>query len=319
MRTEVYACYNLNENERSISSSGGIYPLIARGVLNNGYTVYAACYTENLDVAHKRIENNEDLINSQGSKYVQSYLQSTLKDVLTDLINGSKVLFVGTPCQCYAVASIVEEKKLDRFNIVLIDFVCHGVTSRAAWRAYRVSFRKHHGKLVKINMRDKSTGWRNANYAWKEITETGQEFIIPRKQAIYMKGMIANLYTRPCCTDCRFKGIDRCTDITLGDYWGVKDILPDMDDDRGTSLVLVHTPRGKDIMNSIRCKIKLAKGNIAKAIDDNPCITESTTYNPLSEKFYQRISKDEDFCRVVENLVKPSLIRKVWRKIRTIV
>lgn len=314
MITRAFACYSLNEEERSHSSSGGIYPLIAREVLRNGGVVYAACYDNNLDVAHKLIENIDGVLDSQGSKYVQSSLSTSFRSIISRLNDGEEVLFVGTPCQCAGLVSLTNETKTPRSYLHIIDFVCHGVPGRVAWNGYKKS-RSIDGNIIdSINMRDKSTGWTNGNYAWKETMVNGETTVTPRRQNPYMKGMLANLYLRPSCFACSFKGINRCTDITLGDYWGVWDHLPEMDDNKGTSLVLVHTEQGMRLFEGIKDFIKIADADIERAIKANSCIAEATKYNIKREEFFDRLNSGEDFITIVDDLTKTSLISKVKNK-----
>ena len=316
MITKAFACYNLDENERKNSSSGGIYPLIAREVLRNGGVLYAACYNDNLDVVHKAIEAEDYIFDSQGSKYVQSSLSRTFHEIIKRLKNGEKILFIGTPCQCEGLVSLINTTRTPRQNLYVIDFVCHGVPGRVAWNAYKESMEKSGKSLVSVNMRDKSTGWTNGNYAWKETTASEETIITPRRQHAYMRGMLANLYIRPSCFTCEFKGVDRCTDITLGDYWGIWNHLPEMDDDKGTSLVLVHSEQGEMLLNSIKACIKIADADIEKAVRGNSCIVEPTKYNRKREEFFVRIGKGEDFKKVVDDLTKMSMLSKVKNKVK---
>ncbi|SFG64960.1 Coenzyme F420 hydrogenase/dehydrogenase, beta subunit C-terminal domain [Oribacterium sp. WCC10] len=311
MITKAFACYSLNDEERSHSSSGGIYPLIAREVIHNGGVVYAACYDDNLDVCHRTIENEHEIVDSQGSKYVQSSLSTTFRSIISRLRNYESVLFVGTPCQCAGLVSLVNETKTPRTHLYVIDFVCHGVPGRVAWNGYKKSKSLEGNNIASINMRDKSTGWTYGNYAWKEIMDNGSTTVTPRRQNPYMKGMLANLYLRPSCYSCSFKGVNRCTDITLGDYWGVWDHLPEMDDNKGTSLVLVHTEQGMRLFEGITDSIKIADANIERAIKGNSCIAESTKYNEKREEFFERLNKGENFITIVDGLTKTSLISKV--------
>lgn len=319
MTTRTFACYSLNEAERSNSSSGGIYPLLAKEVIQSGGIVYAACFNEKLEVIHKPIEREKDITYSQGSKYVQSSLSFTFQNIISELRKGRKVLFVGTPCQCAGLNSLILFSKVDRSNLVLVDFVCHGVPGRKAWNAYKESYKKMGNELASVNMRDKSSGWTNGNYSWKETTTDGKTIITPRRKNAFMRGMLANLYLRPSCFECRFKGLDRCTDITLGDYWGVWKYMPEMDDNKGTSLVIVHTDQGLHLFYKVRESLKVAEADIEKATIKNSCIVESTKYNRKREEFFCRLSKGDDFISIVDILTKVSLINKLKSKVKGII
>lgn len=318
MITKAYACYSLRENERMNSSSGGIYPLIAETVLSMGGVVFAACY-DALDVKHKKINSIEDLSSSQGSKYVASDLKNTIQQVEQYLMDGVYVLFVGMPCQCAGLKSYLEIRKVDQGKLLIIDFICHGAPSKIAWNAYKKSLIDRGRELVLVNMRDKTTGWSNGDYAWYEKTSDGKVIITPRRKAPYMRGTLANLYTRPSCFECAFKGVDRCTDITLGDYWGVHSHLPEMDDNKGTSLVLIHTEKGMQTLNTIKESIRWAEGNIDEAIKNNICLIQSTTRNENSKEFYRRLNSGEDFIQIVDDLLKVSMMSKIKNKMKSLI
>lgn len=319
MITKAFACYNLIEEERSRSSSGGIYPLIAREMLCDGGVIFAACYDDNLDVVHRLIESEDGIHDSQGSKYVQSSLSKTFRSIISRLNDGGKVLFVGTPCQCAGLISLVNVTKTPRSGLYVMDFVCHGVPGRAAWNGYKKSRSLGGNNITSINMRDKSTGWTNGDYAWKETMSNGEDVVTPRRKNPFMNGMLANLYLRPSCFDCGFKGIDRYTDITLGDYWGVWDHLPEMDDNKGTSIVLVHTEQGMQLFDRIKDSIKIADADIKRAVERNSCIVEATKYSKKREVFFERLNKGEDFITIVNDLTRTSLIGKVKNKMIKIV
>jgi len=319
MITKAYACYNLDEDERVRSSSGGVYPLIAKQILAHNGVVYAACYDDNLEVIHNRINTEDGLRASQGSKYVQSKIGNTFASVVQDMRGGKDVLFVGTPCQCAGLDSYIKGLKLDRTCLILMDFVCHGVPSNVAWKSYKNKYIKNNDRLITINMRDKSTGWRTGNYAWREVTASGKVSVTPRRQVSYMKGMLANLFIRQSCFECQFKGIDRVTDFTLGDFWGVEKCLPELDDDKGTSLVLVHTEKGLSLFESIHDKIMFAAADISKAVEGNACLEQSTKYNPKREEFFRRFNSGEEFVSIIDALTRVSIGTKVINKMKNII
>ena len=301
MNTTLYAAYNVNEKERMESSSGGIYSLIAEYVINHNGTVYAACYNEKLEVQHCRIDSVQNIVKSRGSKYVQSLLGDTYQRVYSDLNENRMVLFVGTPCQCAGLLKFLPEKF--NYNLICVDFICHGVPSKKTWEEYKRSVEKKVGKINSVNMRNKSTGWSKCKYSWK-INGGNREYIQPQSENTYMRGFIANLYLRPSCYKCCFKGINRQTDITLGDFWGVWNLMPDMDDNKGTSLVFVHSEKGKRILEDLKGKMIIAEADIEEAIKINTSMIKSSTPNIKSVEFRKRMVAGEDFINVVQDLLK---------------
>lgn len=305
------------------SSSGGIYPLAARTVMRQGGTVYAACYDDDLNVVHERITDEEGLKKSIGSKYICSTLNNTFGSVREDLQSGLPVLFVGTPCQCEGLLSYLEVVCEDRENLTVMDFVCHGIPGRVPWREYRKSLLKQGLDLKEVNMRDKKTGWTRAEYSWKLTDRQGNTRYIGQKQIPFMKGMIKNLYCRHSCYECPFKGIDRNTDLTVGDYWGVWKLQPEMDDNKGTSLLMIHTERGLELWNDIRQDVTYKEADVSGAVEANVCIVRSCSRNPDRDVFFKRLRAGEDFSVIVKDLTKESawnsLKDKAKRKMRSVI
>lgn len=293
---KAVACYHKDEKVRSGSSSGGVYYALAKEIIKeNGY-VFAACYDENLEVVHREIRTEEELIESCGSKYVSSHLGDSFQRIKEHLKNDDKVLFVGTPCQCAGLLSYVEK---ERKNLLCVDFVCHGVPSRVAWRKYLATKENQIGKIKKINMRDKSTGWSKYQYSWKMVNDKGVYTELQSDNS-YMKGFVSDIYLRPSCYECCFKGVNRLTDITLGDYWGCWNIQPDMDDNKGTSLVLLHNEKGKTyfdkILNCFVCK----EAMLHQAVLANPSICKTASKNSKRNTFFERIKGGLDFERSIQ-------------------
>lgn len=314
MITKAYACYNNNAITRANSSSGGIYPLLAISIIQEGGIVFAACYDDKLNVFHKKIDKIEDISLSQGSKYVASDLGETFKWIKETSKAGKRVLFMGTPCQCAGLLSFIEAEKLNKEMIVVVDCVCHGVPGKVPWNAYKKSLEKKNFILRSVNMRDKCTGWTKGNYSWSLTDEKGNIAVMPKSKNPFMKGMLSNLTIRPSCFDCKFKGINRMTDITLGDYWGIWNHLPEMDDNKGTSLVLIHSEQGMNLFNNIKNNITWGDAVIDKAVNGNRCIVDSTKYNPKREAFFARLHRGEDFVSIVEDLTKVQTIERIKAK-----
>ena len=319
MKTEAYACYLLSAEDRARSSSGGAFFAVAKKILENNGVVYGACYSEQLEVIHKRIDSIDSLKQAQGSKYAESILNNTFQNVVNDLLKGHTVLFSGTPCQCAGLLSFIRVRKIQKDRLFVVDCVCHGVPSPKAWKAYLAAMENKGLKLKHVNMRDKSSGWTNGNYSWYEVTCEGKKIYTPRRQSPYMIGMLKNYYTRPSCYECRFKGVERSTDMTLGDYWGVENYQPDMDDNKGTSLVFIHTEKGRELFDSIKQDMKWACADIVSAVKGNPCITESTNRNPRENEFYQKLRAGQDFISVINSMSKETTAHKILRKVRSII
>ena len=288
--TLAFAAQSKNDALRMSSSSGGIFSEIASEILKNKGIVYGACYDAEFNVYHLGVNHEEDLSLLRGAKYTESWLGNTFIDVHQKLMEGRTVLFSGTPCQVEGLLGFLGE---DFDNLICIDFICHGVPSPMAWLEY-VKFRAqidNNGVLpIEINMRDKSTGWSHYSYSnlykyqkkeFKEIS-TNNEF---------MQLFTSNCILRQSCEHCHFKGYDRVSDITLGDFWGIWDILPEIDDNKGTSAVLIHTTKGKRIWNCIMDRIVYKEVTKEQISRQNPSIIDSSIVdhnrNVILKSIYQ--------------------------------
>ena len=314
METRLYGCYNKNETVRSKSSSGGIFPLLASYVIQKGGAVYGAAYDDMLEVRHIRISEEGQIPLLQGSKYVASKQDGTFRKVRQDLAEGRHVLYTGTPCQCEGLLVYLDTVRCSMENLLTADCVCHGVPGYAPWRAYQKAMEDRGFTLREVNMRDKSSGWSRSRYSWRLKNSGGQEKVIPRSEAPFMKGMLANLYCRPSCYTCPFKGIERRTDFTLGDYWGVWRVQPELDDNKGTSLVMVHSEKGQEVFDALQDMIVCGKTEADLAVQSNECILKSCSTNPSRDTFFQRLSDGEDFIEIIEDMTKESYLKKARKK-----
>lgn len=304
METRVYACYNRDDNIRSKSSSGGIYYLLAKEFLCRGGVVFAACY-DGLDVVHKRIEDENELLNSMGSKYMPSDLGNTFTAVKNELIKGKTVLFAGISCQSSGLLSYMKSCNTDCTNLITVDVICHGVPSKKAWKSYCDSLSATGFDLASVNMRDKSSGWKN--YSWRLTDTNGASRTQLNADNPYMKGFVSDIYLRPSCSNCRFKVVERNTDMTLGDYWGVNKVQPDMDDDKGTSLVFVHSEAGQKLFDAVSDSVVRTSALVEEAVKHNPSVVSSSVVSDKRTVFFQRSAEGEDFCGIVEELTKKPL------------
>lgn len=193
---------------------------------NEGGVVFGAAFDDDFLVHHIAIESIEDLKLLQGSKYLQSKIQNKYKEAQDFLNKGRKVLFSGTACQIAGLKSFLR-KEYD--NLFAIDVLCHGVPSQKAWQKYlEDKEKKYDSSLNKIEFRNKATGWKE--YSVKIAFSNSKTYTEIFPVDDYMKLFLCNICLRPSCYDCKFKSLNRPSDITLGDCWGVESYMPDMDD-----------------------------------------------------------------------------------------
>lgn len=291
LHTLAYAVKNRNEKERQASTSGGIFSLLAKNVINQGGMVFGAAYSGDFTVQHTAVTNLTELSCLRGAKYTQSIIGTSFREVETILKSGCQVLFSGTPCQCSGLKAFLGK---DYDNLLLADLICHGVPSPRVWQDY-IDYRssKENGGIrpVRINMRSKASGW--SRYGYSAEFDYGGGYItrVHCSRDLFMKAFVGNICLRNSCSDCVTKGIERCTDFTLGDYWGVWDQHPEFDDNKGTSIVFVHSEKGKKVLEKIADQIDCLKADVGEAYKENLSLIKSSPAHEKREEFLGRVNK----------------------------
>ena len=287
-----------NDKHRNNSSSGGIFPILAEKVLTDGGYVCGAAYNDNNEVEHIIINNINELSKLRGSKYIQSVIGNVYKEVKELLCQNKLVFFTGTPCQ---VAGLYSYLQKDYENLVTADLVCHGVPSSKYYKKYLVEMNLEKGeKVLNTNFRDKRNGWNPS--LTTTTTTTTRCFSQPASQDSYMCAFLKNISLRESCFDCPFQNIPRQADITLGDYWGVSAYKKSLDDQKGTSVVLVNNTKGENYINQIKDEcIFFEETPIEPALKFNPCIYKSVDKPEQNKKlFLDLLSNGSSLKRAVD-------------------
>ena len=312
---KAYAVKNKNEEVREKSSSGGMFSLLAEKVLQDGGVVFGVAFDENWQLKHIYVENIEDLQIFRGSKYLQSIVGETYSKLKDFLIEGRKVMYTGTPCQIEGLKSYLGK---EYENLFTQDIICHGVPSPKVHERYLKYLRdKYKTKNIKnIIHRTKINGWKN----WcVNIKFDNSEYIKAHEQDPYMQAFLRNTSLRESCYNCQFKKKHRISDITLADFWGIENVTPEMDDDRGTSLVIINSEKGKKIFEQIKDKIIYKQVDFEEAIQYNPSMTTSVKPDPNREKFFENLDKMPFDELVKKYTYTPSAFKRILWKVKRVV
>lgn len=286
---EYYAAFNLEEKDRIKSSSGGMVSLIAKTTLKKKGVVYGVALEEK-QAKNIRIDNEKELYKIMGSKYVQSEIGHTLKNVKQDLDDQKQVLFTGTPCQIEGLRSYLNK---DYNNLTCVSIICHGVPSPEIFKKYiEEKEKKNSSKLKKINFRNKQLGWHNYNIEYEY--DNGKKEVVPASKDIYMSGYLKDYFLRECCYNCQMKYGEKSTaDIIIGDFWGIESTLPEIDDDKGVSAIVINSAKGKDIFEELKANIKYEKVSLEDISNGNPMLVTSTRYTKNKDNFFKLIESHE--------------------------
>ncbi|MDO5424150.1 MAG: Coenzyme F420 hydrogenase/dehydrogenase, beta subunit C-terminal domain [Eubacteriales bacterium] len=262
------------------SSSGGIFRVLAEEILAKEGVVYGAAW-EGLTVQHIRVTEKEMLARLSGSKYVQSRIGSTYRQVKEDLEQQRQVLFSGTPCQN---AGLLRYLQKDYENLTTVDIVCHGVPSEKLFQAYLADV---HGKenVKSVAFRTKEFGQNCANGV---VTyQNGKKKMISASLDPFEKGFHKSLFLRKSCYECRYAAPPRAADFTLGDFWGLEKYNPALKDERGVSVVLLNTEKAEKMWTELSQKLSLCeKVPLETALKSNRFRKKSRRH-PARERFFR--------------------------------
>lgn len=288
---KVYAAYSKDEEIRIDSTSGGIFSVLGQNQYNKGSYVGGAVYNEDHTVS--QIMNNEpsSLGKLRSSKYLQSNATNVYKKIKKLLSEQKRVLFCGTPCQIQALYRFLGNRDYD--NLVTIDFICRGVNSPKVFLSYMKMLETQFGaKANRIKFKAKEWGWHR--FSMRVNFENGKEYCKDRYHDLFFIGYLqSGNFARPSCYDCPFKGFPQKSDITLADFWGIENIDPTMDQDKGTSLVMVNSKKGEQLFNEIKNDIVWKQFTLEQARLCNPAMDSSLTpSNDNRNEFFNALDKD---------------------------
>lgn len=255
-KPNFYAVKHRSDEVRMQSSSGGMFTAISDWILEQGGSVYGAAFDADFQVRHMRTTTKAERNSFRGSKYVQSDLGSAFLQVKSDLASGIPVLFSGTPCQVAGLNLFLMRVKADTRSLYLCDLVCHGTPSTKLWQSHLVLLSSQYKSSIKSYLfRDKNGGWRD--YHISVGFQNGSVVRDNRQVCSYSNLFSMDLALRPSCYRCPFANLHRPSDITIGDFWGIENSIPEFEDKKGISLVLTSTPKGHLLFQSVKNRLEV--------------------------------------------------------------
>ena len=310
---QLLAVLNKDEQDRSRAASGGMFILLAQQIIHKGGVVFGAAFEPDFSVAHCAAETEADLYRFCGPKYTQSVISDSYQQALSFLKQGRQVLFSGTPCQIMGLRTFLGK---DYPDLLTVDIICHGIPSPAVWQRYIQDRCRKDGEDRPdfITFRSKDNGWTKYEVVFRYPQN---EYRIHHGQDPFMRGFLKDLYLRPSCHRCIAKGTRRVADITLADLWGAAKICPELFDDKGTSLVMLHSEKAKAIWDAIGHKIQSAPVG-EEAIAYNSAAIRSVVPHPNRSLFFQRFRDHEDLSSLILELTPDPVVKppSLYRRIR---
>ena len=270
---EVFAAFSRNENEREVSTSGGIATVIAKKMVDCGGVIYGAAMVKS-EIRHIRASSYEDVEKIQGSKYVHSHLKDIYSKIEIDIQHHIPIVFIGTPCQ---VAGVKQYLKVIPDNVFFIDILCHGVTSLDCF--LNGLHLETHEKVSKVIFRH------NNHYCLDGYNENGKHiFSTPYRASYWYNGFVEGYFFRENCYACKYAGKERVGDITIGDFWGLQN---DFDTQKGVNFIAVSTQKGKHLWAMIQNSVQFEARHLNEAVPFNHSLNSPAN----KPKEYERFKK----------------------------
>ena len=284
---KAFAAISKDTKDLMSSSSGAASSVIANHILAGGGVVYGCVQENYCDIAHRRIDSQTDAYKIKGSKYVQSNIGLIYREVKKDLANGNKVLFTGTPCQ---IAGLRNYLRKDYENLYLVDLVCHGVPSQKLLRddvektIYENNIaQKDVIAVFRKTIKNKST------YCLNLHDKKNNEIPLPKKYTEllknnYITAFMSEITLRENCFSCPFAQGNRCSDITIADFWGLPQCS--IPQNNGVSLMLATTQKGLSLISEITSEVHIEERPVEEAIKGNGRL-QKTNSMPLNKKAFE--------------------------------
>ncbi len=308
-----YAAFSKDDNIRYNSSSGGLFSEFANYVFSKDGFVAGAVFDDDFkSVSHILTNNRNDLPKLTASKYLQSSFRIH-KEIKSKLQNGDLVLCCGTPCQ---IAGLKAYLKADYENLYTIDFICHGTPLQTIWGKYTDWLEdKNNSKISFVNFRAKDNGWNNYQSSIK--FESGKKYIQTCDYDPYMRLFLSNLSLSKGCFECKFKNNNRAADITIGDFWGIDEEIPEMNDDKGISAVIINTAKGNRLFSEITDNLIVREVDEKQISSHNICAVRPVDKPENYDTFIGDVDK-LPFDKLAEKYLPKSSLKEQLKKYRLV-
>jgi acetyltransferase-like isoleucine patch superfamily enzyme/coenzyme F420-reducing hydrogenase beta subunit len=292
-KPDCYAAVHKNLEVVFDSNSGGLFSALAEKMYKDGGYVGGAVYNDDWSVSQFISDNKQDIGRLRNSKNPQSNFSGFFRRVREILNAGNKVLVCGCPCQMAAMRTFLGK---NYENLVIVDFICRGICSPKVWRKHLDSLeKKYDSSIVHIKTKSKEYGWRKLTF--KYIFANERSYFETKDENLFTSGYFSGVYCRPSCFDCRFKGVPRISDITIADFWGIEKVDKSLDNDLGTSLILVNSEKGRIYFDSIQQKIKYISIPFDSLPENQPLMTSQKPSKLNRDEFFSDL-QNHDFITV---------------------
>lgn len=308
----AYACKS-RDSVRMCSSSGGVFTAVSDFVLNMGGVVYGASFDEAMVLKHTRTTDTAGRDSMRGSKYIQSSTVGVFRSVMQDLRDDKYVLFTGTPCQVAALKSFLG-REYD--HLVCVDIICHGVPSPEVWERFvQYIEKKYSGQLTDYAFRNKTVAWRR--YSPTATFADGRMVGENDHTGSFIELFRYDVCLRPSCTSCRYASVHREGDLTIGDFWGIENVFPQLDDNKGVSALMVNTEKGVAFLRQLQADLELIPCTQEQIATKQPNMFHPSRYSNKAAHF-QRDYRKIPFPAVLRKYTRVGFKRRIIDEIKRI-
>ena len=310
----AFAGVHRSENICFSTSSGGAFAALCQILIPEGYIVYGVKWTDDFQVVHDVAYTVEECCAFSKSKYVLSNTNDCFSSVENNLKSGKKVLFSGTPCQCAALYSYLAAKHIKTDELMVVDIICHGAPSQKTFDKYIAEI----GLLDSYEFRNKRpingvVNSRSAHLVFRD----GTSRTVKQATDPFLRAYYGRLFYRPSCGACQYASINRVSDITLGDAWGIEQIYPEWKSSEGVSLVLLNSEKSKIILKKLQQLMELREVDIKWAENTNEQLRVPTSFHTRRKVFFDNIDKTS-FSTAVSKAMSIPLHQRILRKVERI-
>lgn len=284
-KPKAYVCFHKNSDVRKASSSGGVFTALAEEMLKKHATVYGAAFNKYFEVEHIGVSTKGELDNLRTSKYVQSRIGKTYKEVKEKLNDDEYVFFTGTPCQIEGLYAYLG-KTYDK--LFTQDIICHGVPSPNIWKEY-LRYISKGNEIKSVSFRDKKFGW---HYFSMRITTDKNNYLKRLDQDVFIRLFLDNIILRPSCYNCKFKKEVRISDFTIADCWHPDKVEAKLkDDDKGLSMMFLNSEKGKELFDLVKINLTYQEIDYDLAISSQTSATKSVLMNSNRDVFFDAVEQ----------------------------
>ena len=286
----TFAARYKDNSVRFRSASGAFFPAIAKHFLKQGAYVCGCVLDAHMHPIHIVTNQWADVERMQDSKYVQSDMRNCFDEIATLLKKQTPVLFTGTSCQVAGLKLFLKTAKISDEKLFSVDFFCHGVPSPKIWHEYLAFYSRVKKRMIlKFRFRNKTWGWGTGKGTYHVNTLETAKWGEPSSSSIrsvWRSIFFSNLCLRPYCGTCPYTTIYKPADITMGDFWGIEQVLPSFNDGKGSSVLLAHCDKAVNLLSQIE-GLTIAEVNTQAAVERQANAVAPSPVSPNRRQFWQ--------------------------------